>query len=97
MFPRDLLFMSLPYQGLGVHHPFFQQMMAHLATLVAETANPTSATGTLLTATAEDLRRERGLLGDFTDVPWTRIGSCSDTHLALSSLSLYLRPQPAHS
>jgi hypothetical protein len=73
-FPRDLLFTSLQYQGLGARHPFYQQMMSHVVTLLAETANPCSATGDLLRATAEDLRREIGLPGEFTDAPWARIG-----------------------
>jgi hypothetical protein len=54
-FPRDLFFTLLQFQGSGVRHPFFQQMLSHLATLVAEASNPDSATGTLLTAVAEDL------------------------------------------
>jgi hypothetical protein len=84
-FPRDLLFTSLQFQGLGVHNPSFQQMLPYLATLVAETANPESATGTLLTVVAEDLRREIGLLGEFTDTPWSQLDK-SATHTWLTHL-----------
>jgi hypothetical protein len=43
--------------------------MAHLITLIAETANSSSSTGELLKGAAEDLRREISLPGEFTDAP----------------------------
>jgi hypothetical protein len=41
-FPRDLVFTSLQYQGLGVRHPFYQQQIKHLSALLEETANHSS-------------------------------------------------------
>jgi hypothetical protein len=75
-FPRDLVFTSLQYQGLGVRHPYYNQELKHnlLSVLLAETANPSLPTGQLLVGEAEDLRLEIGLLGEFTDAPWTQFG-----------------------
>jgi hypothetical protein len=72
-FPRDLLFTSLQYQGLSARHPFYQQMISHLVTLVAKTTNDLSVSGKLLQGVAEDLRREIGLPGEFTEVPLARL------------------------
>jgi hypothetical protein len=74
-FPRDLIFTLLQYQGLGVQHPFYSQMMKHLVTRVTETANARSATGDLLKGAVEDLRREVGLPGEFTAAPWGWLGT----------------------
>jgi hypothetical protein len=69
-FPRDLLFTSLQYQGLGARHPYYQQEIKHLSVLLRETANPASPTGQLLKGVADDLRLEIGLPGELTDAPW---------------------------
>jgi hypothetical protein len=90
--PRDLLFSSLQYQGLGARHPFYQQMMSHGVTLIAETANPNSPSGALFRGVVEDLRREVGLQGEFTDAPWDRLGPVI-THTWLTHL---LRFAAAH-
>jgi hypothetical protein len=74
-FPRDLLFTSLQYQGLGARHPYYQQEIQHLSVLITETANPESPTGQLLAGETEDLRLELGLPGEFTDAPWERLGT----------------------
>jgi hypothetical protein len=73
-FPRDLVFTSLQYQGLGVRHPFYQQEIKHLSVLIGELANPSSPTGQLLMGKAQDLHIEIGLPGEFTDAPWTQLG-----------------------
>jgi hypothetical protein len=72
-FPRDLLYTSLQFQDLGARHPFYQQMISHLAMLIAETSNDKSISGRLLQGVAEDLCREIGLPGEFTDAPWDRL------------------------
>jgi hypothetical protein len=67
-------------------------MMSHVVTLIAETANPNSPSGDLLRGVAEDLRREIGLPGEFTDAPWDRLGPVI-THTWLTHL---LRFAAAH-
>jgi hypothetical protein len=90
--PRDLLFTSLQYQGLGARHPYYQQEIKHLSVLITETANPESPTGQLLVGEAEDLRLELGLQGEFTDAPWDRLGAAV-THTWLTH---FLRFAAAH-
>jgi hypothetical protein len=91
-FPRDLLLISLQYQGLGARHPYYQQEIKYLSVLITETANPESPTGQLLSGEAEDLRLELGLPGEFTDAPWERLGTAV-THTWITH---FLRFAPAH-
>jgi hypothetical protein len=66
MFPRDLFYSPMKFQGLGVLHPWYRQEIVHLITLFKETFQG-SPTGELLTANAAQLRLEMGTLGSFTD------------------------------
>lgn len=61
-FPRHVLHGPTDYQGLGLPHPWYTQEIAHVATLLTETANQ-SQTGLLLAATVEQLTMEIGLSG----------------------------------
>jgi hypothetical protein len=81
--PSRLAFASLQYHGLGVHHPFYQQMISHLVALVAETTDDLSVSGKLLQGVAEDLSREISLPGEFTEAPWARLAPVV-THIWLT-------------
>jgi hypothetical protein len=91
-FPRDLLFTSLQYQGLGARHPYYQQEIKHSSVLLTETANSSSPTGQLLKGEAEELQLEIGLPGEFTDAPW----DCLGTAITHTLLTHFLRFASAH-
>jgi hypothetical protein len=89
-FPRDLVFTSLHYQGLGVRHPFYQQQIKHLSVLLGEKANRSSPTGQNLVGAAEDLHLEIGLPGEFTDASWTQLGGHHYSYMAHTPFSVCL-------
>ena len=66
--PRAALFGPKSLQGFGLRHPYFQQQVCHIETLLQQVLSGTQ-TGNILRASAEQFRLEIG-------VPF-RIGSCS--------------------
>ena len=67
-----MVYTSRQYHGLGLKHPWYNQQLKHLYTLIGEIANKTP-TGLLIQASAESLRLEIGLPGSFRDVPWKQL------------------------
>ena len=66
-----MVYTAKQYHGLGIFHPWYNQQLKHLQTLIGELANST-LTGILLQASAEQLRLELGFPRTFKDVPWHR-------------------------
>ena len=70
--PRVMVYTSRQYYGLGLNHPWCNQQLKHLYTLIGETANKTP-TELLLQASAELLRLEIGSPVTFKDVHRKRL------------------------
>ena len=87
-FPRVMVYTAKQCHGLGILHPWYNQQLKHLQTLIGELANSTP-TGTLLQVSAEQLRLELGLPGTFKDVPWHRFKK-SLTSTWLTDLMFFL-------
>ena len=67
--PRIMVYTAKQYHGLRILHPWYNQQLKHLQTLIGEITNNTP-TGMLLMASAEQLRLEIWLLETFKDVSW---------------------------
>jgi hypothetical protein len=65
-FPRDILCGPATIQGFGVMHPWYNQQITHLVTLLEHTQQQTM-TGQLLETSYEQLRLEMGTWGFMTD------------------------------
>ena len=59
-FPRDVFYVPDLYQGFQVMHPYFNQEICHIVTLLQESVS-SSQTGKLLRGTAEAFRLEIGV------------------------------------
>eukprot|EP00957_Ditylum_brightwellii_P210769 15365367-Ditylum_brightwellii.AAC.1 len=75
MFPRDVLFRPLLYQGMGVIHPFHYQELEHLTILLKNCTDDTEI-GKLLQHSLEILRVEMGVPGDLTGHAYTLWENC---------------------
>jgi hypothetical protein len=65
-FPRDVLFGPASMQGFGIMHPRYNQEITHLLVGLKQTTIG-GITGSLISATMEQLRLEVGLSGFLTD------------------------------
>ena len=66
---KVMIYTSKKYHSLEILHPWHNQQLKHLQTLVGEISNNTPI-GILLVAAVEQLCLEIGLLGIFNDIPW---------------------------
>jgi hypothetical protein len=65
-FPRDILFGPSDMQGFGILHPWYHQAIAHLLVCLKQTTIG-GITGSLISASLEQLRLEVGLPGWLTN------------------------------
>ena len=77
-FPRDAVFSSERFQGLGLAHPYYSQKIKHINTLMGvEGLN--NQTTSLLKAAWEECQQESGIVGDLTKGPVDLINLTTDS------------------
>jgi hypothetical protein len=66
-FPRNIVYTSKDYCGLGITHPWYNQELTHLETCLREGTAKT-ITGDLIQASAEQMRLEMGISSKLGEV-----------------------------
>ena len=71
-FPNEVLYGSQTYDGYLFQHPYTNQGIEKIATLIQETVDNTQ-TGGLISATAEGFRLELGINTEMAEIKWDTV------------------------
>ena len=74
-FPNEALYGSQSYDGYLFQHPYTNQGIEKIATLIQETVDNTQ-TGSLISATAEGFRLELGINTEMAEIKWDTVNVC---------------------